>query len=126
MPRSSYKVRYVHRSFFLDSINSRKKKINKGLIKLTKNMLIVNLKRIPKFLFFWNRNSFINKWIMDKKICLYNGKFFTSINIFNKGLLEFKIRDLLFTKKIHIFGKKRKLKARGRIQKKVDRLNKKF
>jgi ribosomal protein S19 len=74
MSRSLYKLPFVHRSIFKNCLDNKSKK--KGQILNEKK-----IKNIPHYLYFWKKNSLINNNLLFKKIGVYNGKVFLSLNV---------------------------------------------
>lgn len=69
MSRSLYKPLFVHKSLFEEClINKEKNIIKKNNINFNDSMG----KNIPRFLYFWAKNSSINLNLLDKKISIYN------------------------------------------------------
>jgi len=71
-------------------------------------------KNIPRFLYFWAKNSPINLNLLDKKISIYNGKVFISLSVLNP-IIGYKIGSFCITKKKppHI-GKQKQVKKVSR------------
>ena len=116
MSRSLYKPQYVHRSLFAECLINKEKNIMK------KNNINFNDsigKNIPRFLYFWAKNSPINLNLLDKKISIYNGKVFISLNVI-KQIIGYKLGSFCVTRKKppHI-GKQKQNKKVSRSQQKL-------
>jgi ribosomal protein S19 len=86
MSRSLYKVPYVHRSLFQACLDNKEKNVSlkTNLEKMDVLSAKQKVKNIPKFLYFWKRSSPINPNLINKKICVYNGKVFITVNVTKK------------------------------------------
>jgi len=67
-------------------------------------------KSIPRFLYFWAKSSLLNLNLLDKKISIYNGRVFISLNVI-KQIIGYKLGSFCITKKKppHI-GKQKQIK----------------
>jgi ribosomal protein S19 len=70
-----------------------------------------------KFLEWNHKNSTINQTFVDKKIKIYNGHFFKTINIVNE-MIGFKFGEFIFSK---IFDKYKHLKKKKKDKKKKNK-----
>jgi len=116
MSRSLYKPKYVHKSLYDEClINKEKNIMKKNNINFNDNIG----KSIPRFLYFWAKNSPLNLNLLDKKISIYNGRVFISLNVI-KPIIGYKIGDFCITKKKppHI-GKQKQVKKVSRSNKKL-------
>lgn len=116
MSRSLYKPKYVHKSLFDECLINKEKNIMK------KNNINFNDsigKNIPRFLYFWAKNSPLNLNLLDKKISIYNGKVFISLNVI-KPIIGYNIGSFCITKKKppHI-GKQKQVKKVSKSNKKL-------
>lgn len=78
MCRSSKKCNFVHKSLFKKSLLRREK--SKIHAKMSKFFVDKKAKIMPSSI-FWKRNSPINKNILNRKLCIYNGFRFIVVNI---------------------------------------------
>jgi ribosomal protein S19 len=68
--------------------------------------------------FFWKRNSLLNKKLLNKRICIFNGKLFHIINT-NINFRGFRLGEFSVSRKRPIHkGKQRQLK---KVFKKTER-----
>jgi ribosomal protein S19 len=113
MSRSIYKPSFIHKSLFEDCL------INKEKNTIKNNIVIDKQKNIPRFLYFWTKNSLLNLNLLDKKISIYNGKVFISLNVI-KQIIGYKIGSFCVTRKKppHI-GKQKQNKKVSRSQQKL-------
>jgi len=74
MSRSLYKIPFVHRSLLKNCLDSKASK--ESIVTQKKK-----LKNISHYLYFWKKNSLINENLLYKKIGVYNGKVFISVNV---------------------------------------------
>jgi len=81
MCRSLKKCNFVHKSLFKKSMLRREK--SKIHSKMSKFFVDKKAKIMPSSV-FWKRNSLINKNILNRKLCIYNGFRFVVVNISNK------------------------------------------
>jgi len=110
MVRPRWKPSYVHKSLFKNYIRGRRK--NKGIHSNVLKLIADRKTKIMPWLHFWKRNSMINKNLLGRKICVYNGKrfFFT---IIKKPHLEFRLSALYATwKHPNHSGKIKNVKAK--------------
>jgi len=107
MSRSKYKLMFVHRSQINKFLNNKiKRSTRQGLYKHMVNRFI----SISPIYFFWKRSSNINKKILNKKICVYNGTIFHIINI-NPKFRGFKLGEFSVSRKKPIHkGKQKQIK----------------
>jgi len=112
MSRSIYKPNFVHKSMFEDCLLNKEKNI------LKKNNNIVD-KNVPRFLYFWKKNSSLNLNLLDKKISIYNGKVFISLYVI-KQVVGYKLGSFCVTRKKppHI-GKQKQIKKVSKSNKKL-------
>jgi len=111
MCRSLKKANFVHKSLFKKSILKREK--SKIHSRMAKFFVDKKAKVLPS-LILWKRNSIINKNILNKKLCLYNGLRFAIINVSirHKG---FRLGEFSVTRrKPRHKGKKRQKKIKER------------
>jgi len=113
MSRSIYKPSFIHKSLFEDCL------INKEKNTIKNNIVIDKQKNIPRFLYFWTKNSLLNLNLLDKKISIYNGKVFISLNVI-KQIIGYKLGSFCVTRKKppHI-GKQKQNKKVSRSQQKL-------
>jgi len=74
MSRSLYKVPFVHRSVFKSCLDNKANKENFITDKK-------KLKNISHYLYFWKKHFLINENLLYKKVGVYNGKVFISLNV---------------------------------------------
>jgi len=112
MTRSIYKPSFVHKSMFEDCLLNKEKNI------LKKNNNILD-KNVPRFLYFWKKNSSLNLNLLDKKISIYNGKVFISLYVI-KQVVGYKLGSFCVTRKKppHI-GKQKQIKKVSKSNKKL-------
>jgi len=112
MSRSIYKPNFVHKSMFEDCLLNKEKNI------LKKNNNILD-KSVPRFLYFWKKNSSLNLNLLDKKISIYNGKVFISLYVI-KQVVGYKLGSFCVTRKKppHI-GKQKQIKKVSKSNKKL-------
>ena len=79
MSRSLYKIPFVHRSVFKNCLDNKASKESSVSQKK-------KLKNISHYLYFWKRYSLINENLLYKKVGVYNGKVFISVNISRNNL----------------------------------------
>jgi len=93
MSRSLYKLGYIHRSTLKNCL------LNKKKIKRTGKIFdrIKKTKNIPANMYFWNRSSTINETLLNKKIGVYNGHVFITVNV-NKNLIGTKLGSFSVTR----------------------------
>jgi len=113
MSRSLYKIAYVHRSLFKDCL-LKKTNFKFNIKDKTK---IKKMKNIPQSLYFWKRSSNINKTLLNKKIGVYNGKVFITLNV-NKNIIGNKLGEFCLTrqKPLHS-GKQKQIKKVLKVRK---------
>jgi ribosomal protein S19 len=113
MSRSIYKPSFIHKSLFEDCL------INKEKNTIKNDIVIDKQKNIPRFLYFWTKNSLLNLNLLDKKISIYNGKVFISLNVI-KQIIGYKLGSFCVTRKKppHI-GKQKQNKKVSRSQQKL-------
>jgi len=113
MSRSIYKPSFIHKTLFEDCL------INKEKNAIKNNIVIDKQKNIPRFLYFWTKNSLLNLNLLDKKISIYNGKVFISLNVI-KQIIGYKLGSFCVTRKKppHI-GKQKQNKKVSRSQQKL-------
>ena len=112
MCRSLKKVNYVHKSLFKKSLLRRDK--SKIHSRMTKMFIDKKAKVFPSSI-LWKRNSLINKNMVNKKLCIYNGFRFVVVNISTK-LKGFRFGEFSVTKRRPKHkGKKRQKKIKERI-----------
>jgi len=113
MSRSIYKPSFIHKSLFEDCL------INKEKNTIKNNIVIDKQKNIPRFLYFWTKNSLLNLNLLDKKVSIYNGKVFISLNVI-KQIIGYKLGSFCVTRKKppHI-GKQKQNKKVSRSQQKL-------
>lgn len=120
MSRSLYKPNFVHRSLFIDCLENKQKKVLLNTKKQTPEVIYKEKhKSIPRFFYFWAKNSLINLNLLDKKIAIYNGKVFVSLNII-KRITGYRLGAFCITRKKppHI-GKQRQIKKVSRAHEKM-------
>jgi len=78
MCRSLKKSNFVHKSLFKKSMQKRER--SKIHSKMFKFFIDKKAKIFPSSI-FWKRNSVINKNLLNKKLCIYNGFRFAVVNI---------------------------------------------
>jgi len=112
MCRSQKKANYVHKSLFKKSMLRREK--SKIHSKMSKLFVDKKAKVIPSSI-LWKRNSLINKNILNKKLCIYNGYKFIVVNISAK-LKGFRLGEVSVTRRRPKHkGKKRQKKLKERV-----------
>jgi len=116
MSRSLYKPKFVHKSLFDECLINKEKNIMK------KNNINFNDstgKNIPRFLYFWAKNSSLNFNLIDKKVSIYNGRVFISLNVI-KQIMGYKLGSFCITRKKppHI-GKQKQIKKVSKTNKKL-------
>jgi len=107
MGRSLYKTKFLQRAQFNKYLYNNDKRV---LRKYCFERMVNSKISVQPFFFFWNRASVINRKLLNKKICVYNGKVFHILNI-NKNFLGYRLGSFSFTRKkpSHI-NKKRQVK----------------
>jgi len=107
MSRSKYKLMFVHRSQITKYLNNKLKRTSRqGLYKHMVNRYV----SISPILFFWKRYSNVSKKLLNKKICVYNGKIFHIINT-NVKFRGFKLGEFAVSRKKPIHkGKQKQIK----------------
>jgi len=120
MSRSIYKITYVHRSLFKDCL-LKKTNFKFNINDKTK---LKKMRNIPQNLYFWKRSSTINKTLLNKKIGVYNGKVFITLNV-NKNIIGSKLGEFCLTrqKPLHS-GKQKQVKKVQKVnqaQKRIER-----
>ena len=112
MSRSIYKPSFVHKSMFEECLLNKEKNI------LKKSNNVVD-KNVPRFLYFWKKNSPLNLNLLDKKISIYNGKVFISLYVI-KQVVGYKLGSFCVTRKKppHI-GKQKQVKKVSKTNKKL-------
>jgi len=93
MSRSIYKPEYVHKALFEDCLNNKEKKNTKKIIGKD-----IKYKNIPRYLYFWAKHTPLNLNLVDKKISVYNGKVFVTLNVLHK-VLGYKMGQFCITRK---------------------------
>jgi len=116
MGRSTYKVLFVHRAQIGRFLNTKKKRdMRKDIHKHMVNKYI----SVSPLNFFWKRASTLNKKLINKRICVFNGMIFHIINtnIKFKGL---KLGEFSVSRKkpMHTGKRKQIKKIRNIIPKK--------
>jgi len=112
MCRSQKKANYVHKSLFKKSMLRREK--SRIHSKMSKLFVDKKAKVIPSSI-LWKRNSLINKNILNKKLCIYNGYKFIVVNISAK-LKGFRLGEVSVTRRRPKHkGKKRQKKLKERV-----------
>lgn len=86
MSRSLFKPVFVHKSLFEDCLKNKERNILKNNV------------NISKFLYFWAKHSSINTNLVDKKIGIYNGKVFITLNV-SKNIMGYKLGQFCITRK---------------------------
>ena len=74
---------------------------------------------MPRFLYFWAKNSPLNLNLLDKKVSIYNGRVFISLNVI-KQIIGYKLGSFCITRKKppHI-GKQKQIKKVSKSNKKL-------
>ena len=117
MSRSTHKVLFVHRSQLSNYFNSKRKRDLRTKQNLYRFMLNRYISISPTC-FFWKRYSSINRHLINKKVCIYNGKIFQVANI-NMKCRGLKLGEFSVSRRRPIHkGKQKQIK---RIIKKVSR-----
>ena len=65
---------------------------------------------------FFNKNSIISKDLVGEKIYVYNGKVFQRKTVV-QGMVSFKVREFILTKKIKKKIQKKKKKKKKKVKK---------
>lgn len=114
-----YKPNFVHKSLFLDCLENKQKNILNSKNNIPESQDKDKQKAVPRFYYFWAKSSFINSNLLDKKISIYNGKVFISLNVINK-IVGYKLGAFCITKKKppHV-GKQRQIKKVSRSREKM-------
>jgi|1185.fasta_scaffold748150_2 ribosomal protein S19 len=107
MSRSKYKLTFVHRSQINKFLTNKIKRTNRQ--NLYKHMVNKFISVSPLY-FFWKRYSNISKKLLNKKICVYNGKVFHIVNT-NLKFRGFKLGEFAVSRKKPIHkGKQKQIK----------------
>jgi ribosomal protein S19 len=107
MSRSKFKLPYVHRSQINKFLfNKIKRSTRQHLYQYMINKYV----SISPVYFFWKRYSNINKRILNKKICVYNGKIFHIVNT-NLKCKGYRLGDFSVSRKRPVHkGKQKQIK----------------
>jgi len=119
MSRSRYKLKFVHRSQINKFLYNKIKRSSRQ--DLYKHMVNKYVSISPIF-FFWKRYSNLSKKLLNKKICIYNGKIFHIVNT-NFKCRGFKLGEFAVSRKKPVHkGKQKQIKKI--IKKLTRRINK--